>query len=185
MKQKIKLFCDLFPLAAFFVAYKYSGVMAATITLVISTLFTTALAYYYERKISWIPIITVALVSVMGGLTIFSGNELFIKIKPTLINGILALILMGGLLCRKLLLKQMLGASMEMSDQAWKIFSLRWIGLFIGLALLNEVIWRHASTDVWVSFKVFGLLPITLAFMLAQYPFLKRHAIVHRPDTSD
>lgn len=176
--KRLKFFCDLAPLVVFFLAYKYAGIYMATVVLIIATTATTALTYYYERKISWMPIVTVILVALMGGLTLWSGNQLFIKMKPTVINGLFAAIVLGAMACDKLVLKQLFGHSLNMSDAAWKIFSLRWSGLFILLAFLNELIWRNSSTDIWVNFKVFGILPLMFLFMVTQYPFLKRHAII-------
>jgi intracellular septation protein len=178
MNRTVKFFCDIGPLVVFFVGYKALGVYSATIGLVVATIIATAVEYYFQRKISWIPIGTVAAVMLMGGLTIWSGNELFIKIKPTIINGLFAIILAVGLLYNKLLVKCLLGKAIQMSDQAWRIFTFRWIAFFITLAVINELVWRNFGTDTWVNFKVFGLLGLTFGFMLTQYPFLKRHGVV-------
>lgn len=178
MNRTVKLCCDLGPLVIFFVAYKWHGVYMATIALIAATIVATAVEYYFQRKISWLPIITVGIVSIMGGLTVFSGNEIFIKIKPTMINLIFAAVLLIGLLMDKLLVKYMLGKSLQMSDEAWKAFTVRWALFFIVLAILNELIWRNFSTDAWVNFKVFGIFALTIGFMIIQYPFLRRHTVV-------
>ncbi len=176
-KKNLKSVLDFSPLVVFFLCYKISGIYLATIAIVISTIITTFITYYIERKISWLPIITVIILAIMGGLTIFYKNDIFIKIKPTIINLLFAFILLIGLLRKKLFLKYIINNSLVMSDSAWRNFTLRWIGLFIFLAILNEIVWRNFSTDIWVNFKVFGILIITFVFMLLQYRFLRDNTV--------
>jgi len=97
--------------------------------------------------------------------------------KPTIINLLFAVILYGGILINKPLLKYLLGAALKLKEEGWKILTQRWIGFFIALAILNEVVWRTQSTDIWVNFKVFGILPITFIFTITQFPLIKKYQI--------
>ena len=97
--------------------------------------------------------------------------------KPTIINLLFAAILFGGAIIKKHLLKFLLGAALKLEDTGWKILTQRWIAFFIALAILNEIIWRTQSTDIWVNFKVFGILPITFIFTITQFSLIKKYQI--------
>lgn len=114
-------------------------------------------------------------VFVFGGLTLFLQDETFIKIKPSLVYVLFAGILSFGLMRGQSYLKMLMGEALKMNQEGWLALTRRWIGFFIFLAFLNEFIWRSFSTDTWVNFKVFGILPLTFIFMAAQMPLLKRH----------
>lgn len=173
---KMVKFCgETLPLASFFIAFKLYDIILATQSLIIVTIIFLLLTYLLEKKIATMPLVSAGFLTFFGGLTIFSNNEIFIKMKPTLVNLVFAMILIIGYLKDKAFLKYLLSSAIVMSDKAWKIFSLRWGLFFIGLALVNEIIWRSFSTDFWVSFKVFGMLPITLVFMATQMPFLMKN----------
>jgi len=172
----LKFICDFLPLLVFFLVYKNSGnlhpIVPATITLILITFITLVINYLFTKEIAKIPLFSALVLGVFGLLTIFSGNEIFIKIKPTLVNLLFAAILLFGYFSKKPLLKMLLGSAFEINDQAWLHLSLRWAGFFIFLAILNEFIWRNFSTDFWVQFKVFGILPISIAFTFLQIPYL-------------
>ena len=123
------------------------------------------------------PTIGAVIILIFGGLTIYFDNEVFFKMKPTIINFLFAAILYCGILINKSLLKYLLGAALKLEEVGWKILTQRWIGFFIALAILNEIVWRTQSTDIWVSFKVFGILPITFIFTMTQFPLIKRYQI--------
>ena len=123
------------------------------------------------------PTLGAAIVLVFGGLTIYFDNEIFIKMKPTIINMVFALILYGGVIVKKPLLKYLLGAALKLEEDGWRILTQRWIAFFVALAVLNEIVWRTQSTDVWVNFKVFGILPITFIFTMTQFPLIKKYQI--------
>ena len=123
------------------------------------------------------PTVGAGIVLIFGGLTIYFDNEVFIKMKPTIINLIFAIILYGGMLVKKPLLKILLGAALRLEEEGWRILTYRWIGFFIALAVLNEIVWRTQTTDIWVNFKVFGILPITFIFTMTQFPLIKKHQI--------
>ena len=123
------------------------------------------------------PTVGAGIVLLFGGLTIYFDNDVFFKMKPTIINVLFAVILYGGILVNKPLLKYLLGAALKLEEAGWKILTQRWIGFFIALAVLNEIVWRTQSTDVWVNFKVFGILPITFIFTMTQFPLIKKYQI--------
>ncbi|MGI9438585.1 MAG: septation protein A [Parvibaculales bacterium] len=114
-------------------------------------------------------------VFVFGGLTLYLRDETFIKIKPTLVYVLFAAILSFGLMRRTSYLQMLMGEALKMSPTGWLILTRRWVGFFVFLALLNEAIWRNFSTDAWVNFKVFGILPLTLIFMALQMSLLKKY----------
>ncbi|MES2677320.1 MAG: septation protein A [Pseudomonadota bacterium] len=172
----LKFSCDFLPLLIFFLVYKTSNnnhpIIPATIALVLITFIALLINYLITKQIAKMPLFSAIILGFFGFLTIFSGNEIFIKIKPTLVNLLFAAILLFGYFSKKPLLKMLLGSAFEISDQAWLHLSLRWAGFFIFLAILNEIIWRNFSTDFWVQFKVFGILPISILFTLLQIPYL-------------
>ena len=166
---------DYGPLAAFFLTYLLYGLMMATAVVIAASLAAAVAAWAIERRLPLIPLMTAAVVAVFGGLTLWLQDETFIKMKPTIVQALFAAILLGGLALRRPLLKPLLGTMMPpMSDRAWDRFTLRYALFFIAMALLNELVWRSQSTDVWVSFKVFGL-PV-----LTQLPDGDADAIVFR-----
>lgn len=177
MNPLVKLAVDLGPLVVFFLGNSYFGIYYATAMFMAATLISLGLSYAIEHKLSPMPIVTGIVVTVFGGLTIWLADDLFIKLKPTIVNSIFASILITGLLTGRLFLKFLLDSALQMNDDAWKNFTYRWIGFFIFLAILNEVVWRTQTTDFWVGFKLWGVFPITILFAIAQTPFLLKHQI--------
>ncbi len=172
-----KLILDFAPLAAFFIAYKLSGVMAATAVLIVATVVALSIIYAVERKIAPAPLITGIVVALFGGLTLFLKDDAFIKLKPTFINLIFAaILLMGAYGFKRGLLKPILDMAIQMTDAGWMKLSIRWGFFFLFLALLNEFIWRNFSTEFWVNFKVFGMFTITIAFAMSQFRLIKKHS---------
>jgi intracellular septation protein len=166
---------DYGPLAAFFASYLAFGLMAATAALIGVSLVALPLAWLLERRVPLVPLITAAIVALFGGLTLWLQDETFIKMKPTIVQAVFALVLLGGLAFGRPLLKPLLGAVMPpMSERAWRQLTLRYALLFVAMAGLNELVWRTQSTDFWVTFKVFGLPGLTILFVLAQIPFVGR-----------
>ena len=177
MKSIYKLLIDIGPLAVFFIFYTKSGLQASILPLMIATVIAVLFSYILEKKIPIMPTVGAGIVLIFGGLTIYFDNEVFIKMKPTIINLIFAIILYGGMLVKKPLLKILLGAALRLEEEGWRILTYRWIGFFIALAVLNEIVWRTQTTDIWVNFKVFGILPITFLFTMTQFPLIKKHQI--------
>ena len=177
MKSIYKLLIDIGPLAIFFIFYSKSGLQASILPFMIATVIAVLFSYILEKKIPIMPTVGAGIVLVFGGLTIYFDNEVFFKMKPTIINLLFAVILYGGILIKKPLLKILLGAALKLKEDGWRILTLRWIGFFIALAILNEIVWRTQSTDVWVNFKVFGILPITFLFTMIQFPLIKKYQV--------
>ena len=177
MKSISKLLIDIGPLAVFFIFYSRSDLKSAIIPLMIATIIAVLFSYIMEKKIPVMPTVGAFIILIFGGLTIYFDNEVFFKMKPTIINLLFALILYGGMIVKKPLLKFLLGAAIKLEDEGWKILTQRWISFFIALAVLNEIEWRTQSTDIWVNFKVFGILPITFIFTMTQFPLIKKYQI--------
>ena len=177
MKSFYKLLIDIGPLAVFFIFYTRSGLQASILPFMVATVIAVLFSYILEKKIPIMPTVGAGIVLIFGGLTIYFDNDVFFKIKPTIINVLFAVILYGGILINKPLLKYLLGAALKLEETGWKILTQRWIGFFIALAILNEIVWRTQSTDVWVNFKVFGILPITFIFTITQFPLIKKYQI--------
>ena len=177
MKPIYKILIDIGPLAVFFIFYTRSGLQASILPLMIATVIAVLFSYILEKKIPIMPTVGAGIVLIFGGLTIYFDNEVFIKMKPTIINLVFAVILYGGMLIKKPLLKILLGAALKLEEEGWRILTYRWIAFFIALAILNEIVWRTQSTDIWVNFKVFAILPITFIFTMTQFPLIKKYQI--------
>lgn len=172
--QLLKMGIDLAPLLVFFAAYMTFGIYWATGALMVTTVASMIASWVLLSHISATLIVTTALVVGFGALTLFFNDARFIKIKPTIVNLVFALILLGGLYFKKSLLRYVLDAAVQLTEEGWRILTLRWGVFFVFLAGLNEVIWRNFPTDFWVNFKVFGMLSITLIFTLCQIPLIQK-----------
>ena len=177
MRNISKLVIDIGPLAVFFIFYTRSDLQSAILPFMIATVIAVLFSYIIEKKIPVMPTAGAAIILVFGGLSIYFDNEVFFKMKPTIINLLFASILYGAIVLKKPLLKYLLGAAIKLQDKGWYILTKRWIGFFIALAILNEIIWRTQSTDIWVNFKVFGILPITFIFTITQFSIIKKYQI--------
>ena len=168
---------DYAPLAAFFLVYWQGGLLAATAVLIGVTLVATLIAWLIERRLPALPLLTAVVVTVFGGLTLVLQDETFIKIKPTIVQLLFTVILLGGLAMKRPLLKYVLGRSLALDEAGWRRLTIRWAVFFAAMAALNELVWRTQTTDFWVTFKVFGILGLTLAFALAQAPLVMKHQV--------
>jgi intracellular septation protein len=171
----LKLALELGPLGVFFVANQRGGIMTATGIFMVATLIALSAHYVLVRKLPMMPLISGAVVLIFGGLTLWLNDELFIKLKPTIVNTLFGVILIGGLLMGKSLLAYVLDSVFRLTDEGWRKLTWNWAWFFLALAVINEVVWRNFSTDFWVSFKVFGMMPITFIFAMSQAPILMRH----------
>ncbi|MGQ0741848.1 MAG: septation protein A [Alphaproteobacteria bacterium] len=176
----LKLVLDLGPLLIFFVANAWWGIFAATAAFMLAMVVGVVLGFAIERKVSPVPLITGALVLVFGGLTLALSDELFIKLKPTILYTLFAAVLLGGLAGGRLLIKYAFGQAFQLDEASWRTLTWRWSLFFLALALANEMVWRNFSTDTWVAFKVWGIFPLIVLFSLLQVPFVMR-----RQRTSD
>jgi intracellular septation protein len=188
----LKLALDLGPLLLFFLANsrpalfapllapflpqelltgEHAGIFAATGVFIPAVLIALGVSYALTRHLPVMPLVTV-----FGGLTLALQNETFIKLKPTIIYVLFGTVLLGGLAFRKPLLGMVFDSVFHLTDEGWRKLTLRWALFFFALAALNEIVWRTQTTDFWVSFKVFGVLPLTFLFGALQYPLLIKHA---------
>lgn len=171
-----KFLSDFLPLIVFLVVYKTSDdsnpIILATLWMIIVTFFGLVVTYILTKRIAKMPLVAALMLGIFGGLTVFSGDDYFIKIKPTLINCLFASVLFFGYFTKRPLISYLFGGELKLKENAWHSLSLRWGCFFLFLAILNEIVWRNFSMDFWVNFKVFGILPITLVFMVTQMPFI-------------
>ena len=177
MKSVSKILIDIGPLAIFFIFYTRGNLQSAILPFMIATIIAVLSSYIIEKKIPIMPTVGAGIILVFGGLTIYFDNEIFFKMKPTIINIMFACILYGGEFFKKPLLKLLLGGTLKLQSKGWSILTKRWVGFFLALAILNEIIWRTQSTDLWVNFKVFGILPITFIFTMTQFSLIKKYQI--------
>ena len=178
MKSISKLLIDIGPLAVFFIFYKINGdLIEAILPLMVATVIAILASYILEKKIPIMPTFGAGVLLIFGGLTLMFDNKIFIFMKPTIINFIFAAILYGGIILKKPLLKYLLGSALKLEEEGWNTLTHRWIAFFVALAILNEIVWRTMSEDLWVNFKVFGILPITIIFTMTQIPLIKKYQI--------
>ena len=172
----VKLVLDLGPLVVFFAANARFGIFVATATFMVTILTALAVGYALTRHLPVMPLVTAVIVLVFGSLTLVLHDELFIKLKPTIIYVLFGGVLAGGLAFNKLLLGVVFDSVFHLTEEGWRKLTIRWAAFFFVLALLNEIVWRNTSTDFWVSFKVFGVVPLTFLFGALQYPLLTKYA---------
>ncbi len=177
-KSLLKSITDFGPLLVFLFFYYNSdkNLKIAIPPFIIATIIALAVVWVLEKKIPMVPLIGGILITLFGGLTIYFNNPIFIYIKPTIINILFGLaLLFGKHFTNEPILKKILGKSIMLADEGWKILTSRWVYFFFGLALLNEIVWRTQSEEFWVNFKVWGILPITFIFTAIQIPLINKY----------
>lgn len=177
MAPLLRLLIEAGPLAAFFFANAQAGIMTGTAVFMAATALSLAASWHLERRVPIMPLVGAVFVLVFGGLTLYLNNDLFIKLKPTLVNLLFASVLFTAHFMRRNVLKHLLGTVIMLDEAGWRILALRWACFFVVLAVLNEAVWRSLTTDAWVNFKVFGILPLTLLFSAVQTPLILRHQL--------
>jgi intracellular septation protein len=180
-KQGLKLLVEIGPLVVFFIANSQYDIFAATGAFMAATALSLIASRLIFKRVPAMPLVTGIFVFIMGGLTLYLHDELFIKLKPTIVNVLFASILLGGLAYGHSLLKYLFSDVFQLLDEGWRKLTLRWALFFLFLAVLNEIVWRLFSTDFWVAFKVFGIMPLTLIFSIMQLGLMQRYQI----DTSE
>ena len=179
-KSLFKFVTDIGPLVIFFYFYYNSGkdLKVAIPPLIIATIVSVLFVWVWEKKIPMVPLLSGILVTLFGGLTIYFKNPIFIYVKPTIINILFALgLIFGKFFTREPVLKKLLGNALKLKDEGWRILNQRWALFFIGLAILNEIIWRTQSEEFWVNFKVWGMLPITFIFTAFQFNIINKYKL--------
>jgi len=176
----LKFVTDFGPLLIFLIVY-YNGdknLKVAIPPFIVATLIALTVVWFIEKKIPMVPLLGGIFITLFGGLTIYFDNPVFIYIKPTIINILFGLaLLFGKYFTAEPLLKKMLGNSIKLNDEGWKILNNRWVYFFFGLALLNETVWRTQSEEFWVNFKVWGILPLTLIFTAFQISIINKYKL--------
>ena len=177
-KSFIKFTTDFGPLLIFFLVYYNNdkNLITAIPPLIISTLIAVFVVYIMEKKIPYVPLVGAILISLFGGLTIVFKNPIFLYLKPTIINIIFVIVLWAGkVIYNKNLLKLLFRNSIKLKEVGWNKLMYRWIIFFIFMAVLNEVVWRTQTEEIWVNFKVWGMLPLTFIFTVFQVPLIQRY----------
>lgn len=180
----LKFALELGPLGIFFFANQRFDIFTATAAFMVAVMIALTVNYALTRKVAIMPCVTAVVVLIFGGLTLYLQDELFIKLKPTIVNMLFAAVLFGGLFFGKSLLSYLFDSAFKLTDEGWRVLTWRWAAFFVFLAIVNEVVWRFFSTDFWVSFKVFGVMPITFVFALSQMPLIMKYAIKEDDETS-
>jgi intracellular septation protein len=170
-----KLATELGPLIVFFVANAKFNLFVATGAFMVAIVAAMIASYVVVRHVPMMAIVTAVIVLVFGTLTLVLHDETFIKVKPTIIYGLFAAILGGGLLFGRSFIAILFNQMFNLTPKGWRILTMRWALFFLGMAALNEIVWRTQSTDFWVAFKAFGAIPITMIFAMTQMPVIKRY----------
>ncbi|MBB4103992.1 intracellular septation protein [Rhizobium borbori] len=188
----LKMALELGPLLVFFFANargewlasrfpvltEFGGpIFIATGLFMIATAVALTVSWLLTRKLPMMPLISGIVVFVFGALTLWLQNDTFIKMKPTIVNALFGTILLGGLFFGQSLLGYVFNSAFKLTDEGWRKLTLRWGVFFLFLAVLNEAVWRTVSTDTWVAFKVWGTMPITVLFTMAQMPLIMKHSV--------
>ncbi len=203
----LKLMLEIGPLVVFFLSFRFGGdllalpavarliepltgaealsgtsgpLFVATAFFMVAIVVSLAVSWWLTRHLPRMAVITAVLVAVFGGLTLWLQDETFIKMKPTMVYGAFAAVLGLGLMQGRSYLKYLMESAMPIDDAGWMIFTRRWALFFVAMAALNEAVWRSQTTELWVSFKTFGTLPLTFLFLACQFPLLKRHQVGER-----
>ena len=177
MKPIPKFLVEFGPLIAFFAGNWRGGVFWGTGIFMAATAVALIVSWLLTHRIAKFPLFSAIFVGVFGGLTIYLHDDTFIKVKVTLINLFFGIMLLGGQYFGKTFLKSVMGEAVNLPQAAWRVLTWRWGAFFLVIAGLNELIWRNVSTDIWVDFKVFGMVGLTLVFALANAPYMARHMI--------
>ncbi len=183
-RQLTKLAVEMGPLVVFFLVNSLAGrfledpkqsIFWATGAFMIASPLALIASRLLLGHIATMPLVTGVFVLVFGGLTLWLHDDLFIKMKPTIVNVLFAVILFGGLATGRPFLRYVFGQAFHLTEEGWSKLTFRWAWFFLALALLNEIMWRNFSTETWAAFKVFGIMPLTMLFAMSQIGLMMRH----------
>ncbi|MGE8940868.1 septation protein A [Leptospira interrogans] len=179
--QFLKLFLEVAPIAIFFLVNSYYGIFWGTGIFMVATVISLVVSRAALGRIPVMPFVSGIFVVTFGALTLILQDALFIKLKPTIVNTLFSVILFGGLMAGRPLLQHLMGDVFQLTPKGWTVLTFRWACFFAVLAIINEVVWRNFSENFWISFKVWGVMPLTMAFAIAQIGVLKRHQLPEQP----
>lgn len=166
---------EIGPLLLFFLGFLWQGLLWATAIYGVATVVAFALTWARHRRLPVLPSVTALLVLIFVGLTLALDEAVFIKIKPTVVNGFYGLVLLGGWLAGFRLVERVLGGEVELDETGLRLLTLRTGSYLLGLAVLNEIVWRSLPTEHWVLFKVFVMVGCNLLFAWSQLPLVRAH----------
>lgn len=174
----MKLLFDFFPIVLFFIAYKMYGIYEATAVIIVATFVQIGFHYLKYKTVEKMHLITLALIVVLGGATLLLQDERFIAWKPTVVNWGFALIFLGShfFFGKTPIIQRMMGKVMQLPEKIWLNLSYLWIGFFVVIGIVNLFVYYNYDLDTWVNFKLFGMLGLTLVFILVQGIYISRHA---------
>lgn len=201
LNQWVKLALEVGPLAVFILANNNGDRLAeiypilanlggkifvGTAFFMLAMTLSLIITWWFERKVALMPLITFFMVVIFGMLTLYLQDDFFIKFKPTLINTMFGVTILGCLFFFKIpVMKILFDGPFKLDNEGWTKLSFRWGCFFLWLALVNEIVWRNFSSDFWVEFKLWGVMPMTLIFMLFQYPVMLKHGIEEDDEQSE
>jgi intracellular septation protein len=172
----MKVLFDFLPILFFFLAYKFFDIYVATAVAIASTVAQVAVVWFNTRKVATMQLVTLAIIIVFGGLTLYLKDETFIKWKPTVVNWLFAgAFLVTQFLGHQTAIERMMGSAMILPQQIWRRLNLGWVVFFFSLGCANLYVMSHFDSDTWVNFKLFGMLGLTVAFIILQSLFLSRY----------
>ncbi|MDB9761419.1 MAG: septation protein A [Alphaproteobacteria bacterium] len=178
MKPLIKLITEVGPLAVFFIGNSKFGIFPATAAFMVATAIAIPISWKIEGKLPIMPIIIGVFVVFFGSLTLIFQDPTFIKIKPTIVNLVFAAgLIISRTFFQKNVLKIIFNKAFNLTERGWRVLNIRWSFFFIFLAILNEIVWRNYSTEIWISFKLWGIMPLTIVWTLAQMPLVSKETI--------
>jgi intracellular septation protein len=178
----LKFISEFGPWLAFFLGYRYGGMKLATMYAMGASCMGISLCYLIDKKVHNFSLLSFVLLAISGTLTLVSGDHMFVKIKPTILYLIFAVSFSISAMRNRPLVKTLFREVFDMQDSRWKVLSYRFAGFFVFMAIVNEAIWRNFDELLWVKFKVFGVIPITILFILLQVPFLLKNKIDPKSD---
>jgi intracellular septation protein len=173
----VKLALDFGPLILFFIVNGRAGIFWATASFMAAFVISVIVSYVLIRRFPVMTLVTGAVVLVFGGLTIWLQDATFVKLKTTIIYLLFAGVLAAGLILKQPFLEIAFDSAFHLTEEGWRILTVRWIAFFVAMAIVNEIVWRTQTTDFWVAFKTFGFITLTIVYALAQLPVLQKYAV--------
>ncbi len=179
----MKLLFDFFPIFLFFVVYKVADIYAATLAAIVATAVQVAVTWFKTRKIEPMHLVSLAIIAIFGGATLFLKDELFIKWKPTVLNWLFGIVFLASqLFSKRTLIERMLSSQIELPGSVWRRLNLSWAFFFVTLGGVNLFVIYNFNTETWVNFKLFGLLGLTFLFVVIQSIYLARFLPEPKPE---